>query len=322
MENAPPVPALPLEPGLDQGATATFREVLTPALTQAEDLRAAAPPPAAPDVDPSDALSLPLVFAPETTAARRHYVAVAVSRQGRHGAWSAWQSVPVAPAPGAPSAPTAAFDDKAITLTWTPAPDAKVAPAPPADGGLDSRPFGPVVPPTRYNVYAADAPAATATAPGSESRPVPLNEAPLTTPTYAVAGITFGAERCFVVRALDAVEGTDVEGPASPAGCVTPLDTFPPPAPSALEAVAGSGVVSLIWEAVEAPDLAGYLVFRGTAPGEPATLLTPQPIGATSFEDRGVTAGVRYVYVVVAVDSATPENRSAPSNRAEETARQ
>ena len=45
-------------------------------------------------------------------------------------------------------------------------------------------------------------------------------------------------------------------------------------------------------------------------------------IGARSFEDRQVRPGVRYVYVVVAVDSATPANRSAPSNRAEETARQ
>ena len=81
-------------------------------------------------------------------------------------------------------------------------------------------------------------------------------------------------------------------------------------------------MISLIWEAVAAPDLAGYLVFRGPAPGEPTTQLTSQPIGATSFEDRTVTAGVRYVYVVVAVDSATPVNRSAPSNRAEETARQ
>jgi hypothetical protein len=30
---------------------------------------------------------------------------------------------------------------------------------------------------------------------------------------------------------------------------------------------------------------------------------------------------VRYVYVVVAIDNATPPNRSAPSARVEETAR-
>ena len=103
---------------------------------------------------------------------------------------------------------------------------------------------------------------------------------------------------------------------------MTPRDTFPPPAPTALEAVGGAGVISLIWEAVEATDLAGYLVFRGEGGGEPTTPLTPAPIRDTSFEDRTVTPGVRYVYVVVAIDSATPANQSAPSNRAEETARQ
>ena len=116
--------------------------------------------------------------------------------------------------------------------------------------------------------------------------------------------------------------GTLVEGPPSAPACITPVDTFAPAAPTALEAVGGAGVISLIWEAVEASDLAGYLVLRGEATGEPTTPLTAAPIGDTSFEDRTVTPGVRYVYVVVAVDSATPANRSAPSNRAEETARQ
>jgi hypothetical protein len=329
-EGMPPVPTLPVEPGLDQGATAAFRETLTAAVTEV----AAAPDPraalqdkvaaAAPVVDPALALSLPLVYAPATSAVRRHYVAVAVSRQGRRGPWSDWQSVPLGATSGASSAPEATVTATALTMNWTPAPDARVAPAPPAEGALDSRPFGPVLAVTRYNVYAAEALAAAtvSAATGAATRPPPLNEAPLSTPTFSMTGVSFGVERCFVVRGIDGLDGVDVEGPASPPGCVTPRDTFPPAAPTALEAVAGAAVISLIWEAVDASDLAGYLVFRGTAPGEPTTQLTPAPIGATSFEDRTVTAGVRYVYVVVAVDSAAPVNRSAPSNRAEETARQ
>ncbi len=113
-----------------------------------------------------------------------------------------------------------------------------------------------------------------------------------------------------------------LKGPASAPGCVTARDTFAPAAPTALEAVGGAGVISLIWEGVEAADLAGYVVLRGEAGAEPTTVLTPTPISARSFEDRQVTPGVRYSYVVVAVDSATPGNRSAPSNRADETARQ
>ena len=324
-EGLPPVPALPVEPGLDQGATAAFREALTPALAQ---VAAASDPLAAPAaavedldaaVDPAVALSLPLVYVPATSAVRRHYVAVAVSRQGRRGPWSDWQSVPLGATSGAPTMSAPAFTDTSLTITWAPAPDARVAPAPPAEGALDSRPFGPALAVTRYNVYAAEAVATAAT--GAATRPAPLNEAPLTALTFGVTGVAFGAERCFVVRGIDALDGVNVEGPASAPGCVTPRDTFPPGAPAALEAVAGSALISLIWEAVEAPDLAGYLVYRGTAPGEPTEALTPTPIGATSFEDRSVTPGVRYVYVVVAVDSAVPVNRSVPSNRAEETAR-
>jgi hypothetical protein len=60
---------------------------------------------------------------------------------------------------------------------------------------------------------------------------------------------------------------------------------------------------------------------RGEAPGETLQPLTPAPIAGTSFEDKTVKADVRYVYAIVAVDKATPPNRSAPSPRVEETAR-
>jgi hypothetical protein len=49
--------------------------------------------------------------------------------------------------------------------------------------------------------------------------------------------------------------------------------------------------------------------------------VTPEPVRETTFRDTGVKAGVRYVYVVVALDTAQPPNRSAESNRVEETAR-
>src|SRR5919106_1387247 len=59
-----------------------------------------------------------------------------------------------------------------------------------------------------------------------------------------------------------------VEGAAAGLVCITPGDVFPPAAPANLTAVAGTGAVSLIWDAVDAPDLAGYLVLRGEAPGD------------------------------------------------------
>lgn len=312
-------PAPPLEAGLDQGAQVTFLEVLTPELRQTSpgvdtpraEVAAAAGPP----------LSLPPVhgdFAPQ----RRHYAASAVSRRGRRGAWSPVRRVPIGATSGPPSMSAPVYDASTLSLAWTPAPDAQLSPALPAEGLLASRPLGPVSAATKYNVYPATAIEPAPGPLGTVVKPVPLNASALDVLTFAQPGIVFDEERCFVARGVDTMDGVAVEGPASAPVCVTPRDTFPPAAPAALEAVGGAGVISLIWDAVEDTDLAGYLVLRGEGGGEPTTLLTPLPIRESSFEDRDVRPGVRYTYVVAAVDSATPPNRSAASNRAEETARQ
>jgi fibronectin type 3 domain-containing protein len=102
---------------------------------------------------------------------------------------------------------------------------------------------------------------------------------------------------------------------------VTPVDTFPPAAPSGLRAVAVAGAMNLIWDPNSEPDLAGYVVLRGEAPGETLQALTPTPIGQTNYTDTTVTAGVRYVYAIVAVDKASKANTSPQSVRVEETAR-
>jgi hypothetical protein len=85
--------------------------------------------------------------------------------------------------------------------------------------------------------------------------------------------------------------------------------------------VAGPGTVNLSWDANAEPDLAGYLVLRGEVPGDTLQPLSPAPIAGTNFEDKTAKPGVRYAYAIVAVDTATPRNQSAPSPRVEETAR-
>ena len=54
---------------------------------------------------------------------------------------------------------------------------------------------------------------------------------------------------------------------------------------------------------------------------EMLSALTPEPIKDTRYQDRSIKPGVTYVYAIVAVDRATPPNRSAASNRVQETAR-
>jgi hypothetical protein len=220
----------------------------------------------------------------------RIYVAVPLSRRGGHrGPLSPRVVVSLAESPPPVGGVRAGHDAAAITVDWLPS-------TPAASG---------------YNVYESKD--------GVAGAP-PLNTAPLKSPPYTDARLAFGVERCYVVRALAAIEGGVVESDSSAQACVTPRDTFPPAAPTGLTVVGGQGVISLIWDANAEPDLGGYLILRGEAPGETLTALTPAPIRETTYRDERVKPGVRYVYAVVAVDTATPPNVS-PQARVEETAR-
>jgi hypothetical protein len=128
--------------------------------------------------------------------------------------------------------------------------------------------------------------------------------------------MTWGQQRCYAVRAVESIGAMTIESGAAEPECVTLTDTFPPAAPANLKSVASEGVINLIWDANGEPDLAGYLVFRGTG-GELAQI-TQGPIQEPHFEDT-VTPGTRYAYAVKAIDRAG--NVSAFSNRQEETAR-
>jgi predicted phage tail protein len=121
------------------------------------------------------------------------------------------------------------------------------------------------------------------------------------------------------VRAVETVGAETVESAAAEPTCKKIVDTFAPPAPVGLTAVAaGSGVISLIWTASTAADLAGYVVFRAIAPNEKLEPIMSMPIQASILNDD-VQPGLHYVYAVRAVD--TVGNQSELSNRAEETAR-
>jgi hypothetical protein len=159
-------------------------------------------------------------------------------------------------------------------------------------------------------------------APNAPRSPVlPLNKTLLTATTFADPRIEFDVERCYVIRRVELSGGVAIEGVASAPVCVTPHDTFAPAAPKNVQAISGGAGLSLLWDANTEADFGGYLVLRGEAPGDKLSPLTPSPITDTSFNDTTVRRGRTYVYEVVAVDKQTPANRSAPSNRVEETIR-
>ncbi len=294
-------------------------------------------------------LSRPLVAA-RAEPLSRVYVVTGRSKHGAAGALSARLAVPLIDVPDPPSAPVVTYDETHLHLQWVPPPtarrrsqDATSAPTPaaatppagapapgtPADSASQAAPV-PAPPPLlsahalfpgaiphTYNVYEYLAP----TAGQVVTMPTPINPAPLDALTFDDARLAFGTERCYVVRTVEARGTVTVESAPSPPVCVTPRDTFPPAAPRSLAAVGAEGAVNLIWEPNTEGDLAGYLVLRGVAPGTRLEALTPTPIHDTTFRDATIQPGVRYVYAVVAVDSATPQNVSVESNRVEETGR-
>jgi hypothetical protein len=324
--DAAPVPPLPVPEGFAQGARGVLRETLTPDSRAATVLPDAKPLPVpASEVADDEALrlSLPLVGPSPFDELKRHYVLRATDGGRRRGAASAVVSVPLQPGSGAPIDLEATYTETTLTVTWAAGPGAWTAPPASTDKVLASKPLVPVQPPTEYFVYAVEQEATPAAeTPWTLQVPTPLNPTPLATTSFAVPGsIVFGTPQCFAVRGVDTFGTTKVLSPASPTVCVTPTDTFAPAAPARLAAIGGVGVVSLVWEANTDAELGGYLVLRGVEGAETLTVVTGEPVLETTYRDTSVTPGVRYDYAVVAIDRATPPNRSEMSARVTEAAR-
>jgi hypothetical protein len=342
-ENGSAPPPIPLPPGVERGTTVAVRETLTADARVAVELPVEVPRVAV--VAPTQEVPLeaigPLVAPPPAELPRRHYFVVAKSPRGRESVPSTPVSVVLdagSSAPGKPSVTNTATD---MTITWTPSPDARSAtfllpPTVKPGAGATPATATPRVPlpplsakslgfnsvATTYHVYDVTPPATPAEPdPYAIVVPKALTPAPVLDTEFVIKSPAFGTERCFEIRPVDQVFGAVVIGPPSPRTCVTPKDTFPPAAPKNRAAIAGAGIINLIWDPNTESDLAGYLVLRGEAPGDTLQPITKEPITTTSYRDESVRVGARYVYVVVAVDRATPSNVSPQSNRAEETAR-
>ena len=271
-----------------------------------------------------------LLWPQPTPEVVRQYVVIPYSTRERSGAPSAPLGVPLVAAPPAPPAPAVTHDATAFTLAWT-TPQGVQLPVQPTvtaesyKQALTTAPETALLParaivtygtPQTYRVYqlpGPDAPASAATG--------PVNTVPLESPGFVDPRMEFGVPRCYAVRTVERRGAITIESPLSPATCVIATDTYPPPTPTGLVAVGSEGGVSLIWEPVAAPDLAGYLVLRGVEGDAALRPITSAPVVETTYRDTTTQAGVMYIYAVVAVDKATPANPSPESNRVRESAR-
>jgi fibronectin type 3 domain-containing protein len=109
-----------------------------------------------------------------------------------------------------------------------------------------------------------------------------------------------------------------VESADGPVREIEYRDTFAPPTPTGLVALAEEGRIRLLWERVEAPDLAGYRLYRQAGGGAETELERAPGAGSDHSDDR-VRAGVAYTYRVTAVDH--DDNESARSEPATATPR-
>ncbi|MEA2163115.1 MAG: hypothetical protein QOK37_1242 [Thermoanaerobaculia bacterium] len=194
--------------------------------------------------------------------------------------------------PAAPSGLAATAKKEGVVLTWT-APDVSI-------GGAKN----PTI--AGYNIYRFPH-----SQPADEFA-APVNASPATTITYTDQP-PYGPHDYFVT-AVASAGPPRIESEPSAAASVTFKDLVPPSPPAGLAALVETGAVRLVWDPVDAPDLAGYKIYRtegtgidvlrvaGTIP------LTPALLTATNYRDTSVNHGISYYYEVVAVDKSGNES--------------
>ncbi|MDQ2969615.1 MAG: hypothetical protein M3R62_03055 [Acidobacteriota bacterium] len=137
----------------------------------------------------------------------------------------------------------------------------------------------------------------------------PLNARPVDGTAFVDAAPPYGAKLVYTVRAI--LPGKPrIEGAAAVEAAVDYRDIFPPPPPARLDALAETGLIRLVWDPVDAPDLAGYAVFRSEGEAAPVRL-NAELVADSFYSDATVQPGHRYTYTVKAFDRAG--NASAPS---------
>jgi len=133
---------------------------------------------------------------------------------------------------------------------------------------------------------------------------LPVNGNPVKELTYTDVP-PFGGNR-YLVTAISAVGPPRQEG--DPAGFATVEfgDLQPPPTPGNLVTLVEENAIRLVWDGVEASDLAGYRIYR--VAGTERVALNKAALSETNFRDSTARRGVSYIYSVVSVDDKGNES--------------
>jgi hypothetical protein len=217
-------------------------------------------------------------------------------------------SVRVYPAPEPVGNLAAQITKTAVELSWTP-------PAKTTSGA-------PIAGLTGYRVYRSEVDskaAADASADPSTAKTVAPLELLALTPAahYRDAQFQFGHTYLYSVRSVTQYEADSVESGDSNLLAVTPRDVYPPAAPQDLVCVVvpASGAtpahLEFSWSISDAPDAAGYNIYRSEDAAKPGERLNRELLPTPAFRDMSAVPGRTYSYTVTAVDRAG--NESLPS---------
>ena len=219
------------------------------------------------------------------------YAVISVRRNGEKSPVSNIVTLTPAVAPEAPTLTGVFPEEGRLCLEWLPpTTDVLGNPNPAAIGG--------------YRVYRRSL--------SEDAYGRPLNAEPVKGTSFVDATAPYGVPLVYTVRAV-LESNPKVEGLPAEELPVLFSDIYPPPAPKRLDALSEGNLVRLLWDPVDAPDLAGYLVFRSQEGGAPERL-TKDPLTDPFFTDETAHQGARYRYIVRAIDRSG--NQSAPSPEA------
>jgi hypothetical protein len=209
--------------------------------------------------------------------------------------------VPIVPVdvPVPPDSVTATPKPEGIALTWK-------APQKAATSNEKPRVIG-------YNIYRLPT--------GQEigELATPVNATPVSQTTYTDVP-AYGPHQ-YVVTAVATTGPPRIESDPSTPAAAEFKDLLPPPPPTGLTALVETNAVRLVWDAVDAPDLAGYRIYRTEGTGLEelkivgrVPLVFQPPITQTNYTDTGVDHGISYFYEVSSVDKSGNESNTVKTD--------
>ena len=148
----------------------------------------------------------------------------------------------------------------------------------------------------------------------AEELATPANPSPASQTTYTDVP-PYGAYQ-YVVTAVASTGPPRIESDPSDPAAAEFKDLLPPPAPTGLTALVETNAIRLVWDAVEASDLAGYRLYRTEGSGleelkivARIPLVVNPPLTQTNYTDTTVNHGISYFYELTSVDKNGNESK-------------